>query len=404
MGERIWTALPALLRVGPHSEEGARVTTFELFFDLVFVFSFTQVSRLMAQQHSAFGVLQGILVLGMLWQLWVSYGWLANETRADRGIVRFGFVLASVLIFVLALTIPAAFPEAGQSSALPLILLAGYFGSRLIHGLLYLKAAGRSRELRSAVIRNSLLPILPSAAIFATGALIGGPWQTWIWLGMFALDSFGVYLGTALNGWRVHSAAYWSERFGLIIILGLGESIVALGVGAAQVELSPALIGGVAFAVLIGFALWWAYFERMQPASEHILSEARGQERAKLAGDAYTYLHYPLLIGIILTALGIEVAIGHLGSDHPLGFYGAIALAGGISLYLASTGFYWRRMAHWWVWTRFISGTIMLAIIPALAAVPPFAALALATGVFVLLLVAEEAVHKLWTTRGAATA
>src|SRR3982750_17478 len=127
MGHRIGDmrfSLPALLKIGPHSEEGGRVTMFELFFDLVFVFSFTQVSRLMAEGHDAMGVLQGMIVLGMLWGLWASFGWLSNQARADRGLVRTGLFVAAILIFLLAVTIPRAFPEEGEGPSLPLILLA----------------------------------------------------------------------------------------------------------------------------------------------------------------------------------------------------------------------------------------------------------------------------------------
>jgi low temperature requirement protein LtrA len=312
-----------------------------------------------------------------------------------------GLIVAAVLIFLLALAIPEAFPVEGDVG-IPLVLLTGYFGARLLHALLYLKVSTDDAALRRTVVGSTLLPILPSAAVYLTGALLGSPWQTWIWFAMFLADSSVVYLGARGNAWRVHSAAYWAERFGLIIILGLGESIVAIGVGAAQVELSPLVVVGVTLAVLLGFALWWAYFERMEPASEHILLEARGVERTRLATDAYTYLHFPLLTGVIITALGIEVAIAHLDSENPLELYGAVALSGGVALYLAATGFYWRRMAGWWVWTRFISASVLVALIPLAAAIPALSALALVALATVALLVAEELVHRWWKSRTSA--
>jgi low temperature requirement protein LtrA len=402
-------SLPTLLKIGPHSEEGGRVTMFELFFDLVFVFSFTQVSRLMAEGHNAIGVLQGMTVLGMLWGLWVSFGWLSNQARADRGLVRVGLIIASILIFLLAVTIPQAFPEAGRGPALPLILLTGYFTCRIIHGVLYFKAADDDEGLRRQVLRTSFAPILPSAAVYLAGALIGSPWQTWIWAAAFTLDSVIVYRtssgdGTRTSHWHVHSASYWVERFALIIILGLGESVVALGVGAVRADVSPALVGGIALTVLLAFSLWWAYFERMEPASEHLLEKARGRERTAIATDAYTYLHFPILVGIIITALGIEVATSHLTEmGHGIGLFGAIALCGGTSLFLAGTGFFWRRLAGWWPWTRLGSGVILLAVIPAITALPALAALAAITALVVALLLAEELVDRWWRDRATAT-
>jgi low temperature requirement protein LtrA len=403
-------SLPALLQIGPHSEEGGRVTMFELFFDLVFVFSFTQVSRLMAEGHDALGVLRGLVVLGMLWGLWVSYGWLSNQARADRGLVRVGLILAAILIFLLAVTIPSAFPGEGGSPALALVLLGGYFACRLIHGVLYYKAAGDDVDLRRQVIRTSFLPIPLSAAIFVTGALVGSPWQTWIWVLAFVIDSVVVYQTSRekpgqTTGWRVHSASYWVERFALIIILGLGESVVALGVGAVGAEVSLTLVAGISLTVVLAFSFWWAYFERMEPASEHLLEKTRGAQRTAVATDAYTYLHFPILVGIIITALGIEVATSHLGeAQHGIGWFGAIALAGGSALYFAGTGFFWRRLAGWWPWTRMGSGVILLAVIPAVAAMPALIGLAFVTVLVIALLFAEELLDRWWRDRATVSA
>lgn len=398
-------SLPALLKIGPHSEEGGRVTMFELFFDLVFVFSFTQVSRLMAEGHDALSVLRGLIVFGMLWGLWASFGWLSNQARADRGLVRTGLIFAAILIFLLAVTIPQAFPEAGTGPTLPLILLTGYFVCRIIHAVLYFKAAGDDEGLRRQVLRTSFAPILPSAAVLVAGALIGDPWQTWIWAFAFTLDSVIVYRTssgdtTATSHWLVHSASYWVERYALIVILGLGESVVALGVGAVQVDVSPGLVGAIALTVVLAFSLWWAYFERMEPASEHLLEKVRGRERTAIATDAYTYLHFPILIGIILAALGIEVATSHVDEfEHGLGWFGAIALCGGTSLFFAATGFFWRRLAGWWPWTRLGSGVILIAVIPGIAALPALGALAAVTALVMALLFAEELLDRWWRDR-----
>lgn len=401
-------SLPALLKIGPHSEEGGRVTMFELFFDLVFVFSFTQVSRLMAEGHDALGVLQGLIVLGMLWSLWVSYGWLSNEARADRGLIRTGLIFAAIGIFLLAVTIPKAFPEEGGSPALAYVLLGCYFACRIIHGILYFKVAGDNVTLRRQVIRTSFVPIPISAVLFTAGVFIGAPWQTWIWAAAFAIECVVVYQTSRERpgqtaGWRVHSASYWVERFALIMILGLGESVVALGVGAVRVDVDLALVGAIALTVVLAFSLWWAYFERMEPASERLLEKTRGAERTAVATDAYTYLHFPILAGIILTSLGIEVATSHLGDgEHGIGWFGAIALSGGVSLYFAGTGFFWRRLAGWWPWTRIGSGVTLLAVIPLVAALPSLVALATVTALVIALLFGEEILDRWWRDRATA--
>ncbi|MEO8094628.1 MAG: low temperature requirement protein A [Pseudolysinimonas sp.] len=397
-----------MLKIGPHSEEGGRVTMFELFFDLVFVFSFTQVSRLMANGHSPLGVLRGLVVLGMLWGLWASFGWLSNQARADRGLVRTGLIIASILIFLLAVTIPRAFPDVGGSPTLPLILLSTYFVCRIIHAVLYYKAAGDDAGLRSQVRRTSFGPILPSAVIFVAGAIIGAPWQTWIWVAAFTIDAVVVYRSSSsrpdqATHWQVHSASYWVERYALIIILALGESVVALGVGVAQADVTPALVAAIALTVLLAFCLWWAYFERMEPASEHLMEKARGNQRTSIATDAYTYLHFPIVIGIIITALGIEVATSHLGEfAHGIGWFGAVALSGGAALYFAGTGFFWRRLAGWWPWTRMGSGVILLAVIPLVAALPALFALTAVTTLVVALLFGEELLDRWWRDRATA--
>jgi low temperature requirement protein LtrA len=322
--------------------------------------------------------------------------------------VRTGLIFASILIFLLAVTIPRAFPEEGRTPTLPLILIGCYFVCRIIHAVLYLKAAGDDTGLRNQVLRTSFAPILPSAAVYVAGALIGAPWQTWIWAAAFTLDSVIIYRTssgerTTTSHWQVHSASYWVERFALIIILGLGESVVALGVGAVQVEVSPALVGAIALTVVLAFSLWWSYFERMEPASEHLLEKTRGRERTAIATDAYTYLHFPILVGIIITALGIEVATSHLDdTEHGIGWFGAIALCGGASLFLAGTGFFWRRLAGWWPWTRLGSGVILLAVIPAVALLPALGALAAVTGLVIALLFAEELLDRWWRDRATA--
>ena len=245
------------------SDQTARVTTFELFFDLVYVFAFTQVTGLMAETHSAFGILQALIVLGLLWWTWVSYCWLANQAPADQPVMRVGMSLAMIAVFVIGLTVPEAYDDLEGGLGGPLVLAVAYTLVRLIHGVLYLVAAGDDRALRRQVLITEAVAMAPAATALLVGALIGGPAQTWIWLGAFLYDFVLTYVSSRGGGaWRIYSPAHWSERHGLVVILALGESIVAIGVGVAQEAIDWAIIVGAALAVTLAILSWSAYFTR----------------------------------------------------------------------------------------------------------------------------------------------
>ncbi len=359
------------------SSETHRVTTFELLFDLVFVFAFTQVTTFMSHSHTAIGVLQAMIILGILWWSWNSYAWLANQTHVNEGIVRIGMCVAIVAMFVVALVIPEAFEDLEGGLSGPIVLVAAYFLVRLIHGLLYVVAAGDDAGLRKQVVRSSVA-MFSGTALLLVGAIVGGPWQTWLWLAGIALDILLTYTTSTGGEWRIHSPVHFSERYGLIVMLALGESIVATGVGAAQEPVSVPILVGCALAVILTLSLWWVYFDGADSAGEHYLAKAQGVQRANLGTDAYTYLHFLLIGGVIISALGVETVITHVTGDEPLGLFGAAALFGGTALYLAGHAFFWRRISGKWAPWRLVGGVLLLALIPIGAGLLPLVALALA--------------------------
>ena len=370
------------------SEEGARVTTFELFFDLVFVFAFTQVTRLMAETHTGFGVLQAIIVLALLWWCWICYGWLANQTRADRGVIRIGIIAAMIGMFIIALSIPEAFGDRDGGLDAPVVLVVCYLLVRVIHGMLYYLAAGDDGALKRQVLVTVPAAVIPAGFLLFLGIAAGDPWQTWLWLAALLTDAAIVY-ATSRIGWRIHSAAHWSDRHGLIVILALGESVVSIGAGVARLPLSVPIVIGSALAVLLTVGMWWAYFERMAPAAERMLARHEGPRRASLARDAYTYLHFPLIAGIIIAALGMELAMEHVAEEEPLGTFGGVALGVGIAVYLLSTFLFWWRVTGRRAWPRLASAALFLAVSPLLAAVPGLAALIVAGAVLAIAIVVE---------------
>lgn len=370
------------------SAETHRVTTFELFFDLVFVFAVTQVTVFMASQHSALGVLQGLVILTLIWWSWVAYSWLANQTHADEGIVRIGMTVAMIAMFGVALTIPEAFSDLDGGLFGPLVLAICYVIVRLVHAVLYIISAGDDVELRKQVMRTSFAWAV-GAGLIVVGAVIGGEYEVWWWLAAIVVDAVLTYATSAGGNWRLPSPAHWTERHGLIVILALGESIVAIGVGAAELPISAPILIGAALGVLLSVGLWWLYFDWIALAAEHILSKLTGIARVMMANDGYTYLHYSLIAGIVVSALGVKEVLGHADSADPLGWFGAAALAGGTSLYLAGHGFFWHRISGRWNYWRLGAATLLLLLLPWVALLPPLVALGLVVAVVLSLVVIE---------------
>jgi low temperature requirement protein LtrA len=195
------------------------------------------------------------------------------------------------------------------------------------------------------------------------------------------VDFVLTYLLAFEGGWQVQSAAHWSERFGLVVILALGESIVSIGVGAAREPISWPILAGTVLAITLSICLWWLYFDIVAIVAEKVLKKLAVGKRSALATDAYTYIHFLLIAGIIISALGIETVIAKAGSGHPLGLFGACALYGGTALYLAGHALFWRRMIGKWRALRLVGGAVLLLLIPVGAALPPLVALVIAVAV-----------------------
>jgi low temperature requirement protein LtrA len=374
------------------TDASSRVTTFELFFDLVYVFAFTQVSALMAETHSAFGVLQALILLGLLWRTWVAYGWLANQAPADQAVMRVGMGLAMIAVFVIALTIPEAYDDLSGGWSGPLVLALAYIVVRVIHFSLYLIAAGDDRALRRQVLRTQVVAMAPAAAALVVGALVGGAAQTWIWLGAFLYDVALTYASSRGGGdWRIYSAAHWAERHGLVVILALGESIVAIGVGVAREPIDGPVVLGSALAVTLSILLWWSYFGRMAAAGEHALEQRTDASRVVLGMNAYTYLHLAVIAGVILAALGVEEAMAHIGDAEPFGSFGATALGSGLAVYVGAIAVFGRIVGLPWPWLRVVAALALAASIPLLAAMAPMWALGVTVAVLAAALVIEGA-------------
>jgi low temperature requirement protein LtrA len=296
-----------------------------------------------------------------------------------------------VAVFIAALAIPEAFADFEGGLHGPLVLALSYLVVRILHLGLYAHAAGDDQPLRHQIAKMTAAMVLGSTLII-TGAVITGPAQTWLWLAGLIIDCGITFLTSRRGDWRVHSAAHWTERYGLIIILALGESIVALGVGASQEPVSIPILVGAATGIMLSLGLWWLYFDVTAIAAEHRFAALRGPARASAAVEAYTYLHLPLVAGIVLSALGVEDVLAHVEESQGFGALGAVALFGGTALYLLGNTAFWHRVGREWKTWRLGAAALLLALIPVAAHLAPLAALVLIT-VIVSALVALESLR-----------
>ena len=363
-----------------HVETEQKVTPLELFFDLVFVFAITQVTALMAEEPTWTGLAKGMLVLSALWWAWASYSWLTNTVNAEEGATRAAMIAAMAATLVASLAVPGAF---GSEA---LVFALAYTVVRLLHIVIYILAAPTA-DVRAAIERMA-----PGFVVFCGLLIVASFFDGWvqgaIWCFATVVHVTGLWF-TGVRGWYV-SASHFAERHGLILIIALGESIVSIGVGAAGLDVDTGVIVAATLGVLATSALWWAYFDVVAPVAERRLRSAQGEARARMARDSYTFLHLPMLAGIVLLALGIKKAIGHTHDD--LALVPAVALCGGVALYLFALVAFRLRNVHSWNVQRVVAGAVCIALIPVAHAVSALVALALVTAVLCAL-IAYEAIR-----------
>jgi|SRR4051794_18642296 low temperature requirement protein LtrA len=319
-------------------ENEARVTPLELFFDLVFVFALTQVTAFMADELSWQGIFRGVLVIMLLWWAWTGYAWLANVSSAEERPIKLAILAGMAAMFVLALCIPEAFDDLPGGLRGPVVLAICYALFRLMHLVMFLIISREDPGLRRQVLRFAF-----SAAAGSVVLLVASEFDGWLQTGLWMLALLADYVGTALGGfkgWVLPAPGHFSERHGLIVIVALGESIVAIGVGVAKEPITWVIIAASVLGLILSSALWWTYFDVSALLGEHALATEPIQTRARLARNAYSYGHLPLVIGIVLVALGLKEVLLYVSdrSHHtltdPLSGVALAALVGGGVFYL----------------------------------------------------------------------
>ena len=330
------------------NDEDHSVTTMELLFDVVYVFAFVQVTTSIAKDPSWRGVAEGLVMLGVLWWVWIAWTWLGNTLRADRGLPLAGFIVAMMAVFGISLTVLGLWDAEGGSFA-PVAFAGLYMVIRVVHGAVYLFGSREDPRLRRQIMLTGAAWI-PAAGLLIAGAMLPPQERLYWWAGTVALDVLATWvLSVRGPGWRVQSGAHFAERFDLLVILALGESVLGLGISATDLDPSPAVLGLGLLGALIAVALWWPYFKDVGPSLEEAIEEADRERKADFARDAYTYLHLPLLIGIILVAAGNKAAMAGL-EDPDAATSSAVLLATGAAVFSATCAVLIRMAGGTWRW------------------------------------------------------
>jgi low temperature requirement protein LtrA len=323
---------------------GSRVTRLELFYDLVFVFAFLNVSTLATAHLTLESLLEALLILALLWWCWTGFAVLGNMVRADQGImpvVGFG-VMAAVL--VLALTTETAFHDVPGGLDGPFIFACAYAGVWLILIAAFWATVGPTRVAR----RRSLLlaaPTLGGVVIIIVGGTapelllrpdIAHNLRIICWVAALVLEYSGAIL-ISRTGLQLSSVEHWAERHALIVLIALGESVIGLGVGATNRNgrpLTPSVIVAAVLGIAIIAVLWWLYFDVLAYLAEHVLHGAQGSVRISLARDIYTYLHLPLVSGVIMFAFGLQRLLGAIIGPEEIEGLNLVNLYGGVILFM----------------------------------------------------------------------
>jgi low temperature requirement protein LtrA len=361
-------------------EEERKTSYLELFFDLVFVFAFTQVTALILEDTSPQGFLRAALVLAMVWWAWSAYAWMTNAIDIENVVTRLILFTAMAAGFFMALAVPDAFQDEAAWFAV------AYFVVRVLNSTLFAWGVRDDPGNLRATLR--LTPWFLAAAFVALiGGFVDPDYRAWLWLASLVIDVVGT-LFVASADWKV-SPSHFAERFALIVIIALGESIVAIGIGTSELERDTTY----ALSVLLAFAgvaaLWWAYFDFTAVAAERALRRASPAVRGPLARDVFTFFHYPVVLGIIFYAVAAKKTLEH--PLDPLSEAGRWALGLGVAIFLASFALMRFRVIRRIAWERLVAAAIALGLAVMLDGTDAIVTLGVVILVLVLFVAVETA-------------
>ena len=346
--------------------EGEQVTPLELFFDLVFVLAITQCTTFMANEPTWAGLGKAMLIFGMLWWAWAGYAWLTSVVDPEEGVVRLVMFAAMAGFLICSLCVPRAFENYALTFAV------AYGVVRAAHIGLFVIASRDDPSFRRSVMGLAVSTAIAVGLLVAASA-VDGIAQAGLWvLALFIDTAIPSVFGA--EGWHL-VPSHFAERHGLIVIIALGESIVAIGVG-AELQLNVATVTAAVLGISLTAAMWWAYFDIVSIVNSWRLAEAEpGRVQNELARDAYSYIHLPMVAGIILVALGLKKTLGDTGD--PLHGMPAFALCGGLAIYFLGHVALRLRQAGTLSRRRLAVAVILLALAPLANHIPALATLAI---------------------------
>jgi low temperature requirement protein LtrA len=353
------------------------VTPRELFFDLVFVFAFTQVTTLLAHEPTWTGLGRAVLVLAALWWPWTGYAWLTNTVDPEEGFIGASLLVALIAMFLAALAVPRAFGDDGVLFGAAFLVVVS------MHLALYALAGRRDPGLFAAVLRLAPWTLLGATLILVAGFGFADSVRTLLWVAALLCTYVGAGMA-GVSGWRVFPA-HLAERYGLVIIIALGEAFVAIGIGANAGGLGLGEVAAAILGLLVATSFFVAYFDFFSIRGARILADLRGPDRIALARDVYAYAHLPMIIGIVFFAFAMKTIVAHVHAE--LDIVPAFALCGGSALYLLTYSAIRSRIERRLSVSRgrFVAALAILLLLPVATEVPALAALALVTLVWLAL-------------------
>jgi low temperature requirement protein LtrA len=362
--------------VEPGALEPTRVTTLELFFDLVFVFTITQLTAVLYHAPSLRSLTQVVLMLGVIWWMYGGYAWMTNAVSAHTAIRRLLLLGGMGGYFVLALSIPHAFSSSGLAFGLAYLVVVS------VHSTLFARAS--SATVTSAILR--LTPFnVASALLVVAGGAVGGTAQYVLWALAFVFEWLTPVVRRP-SGFAI-GATHFVERHGLVVLVAIGESVVAIGIGASHLPVDAALVAVAGLGLALSACLWWLYFGGDDTRAERALGALPPVERAWAALIGFGYWHIPMLLGIVTVAAAERSAFGD--PFAALGWKRAALLGGGLAVFLAGDVLFRLTLGIGRPLARGAAALLAVATIPLGAEVSPAAQTAALVALLVAAILAE---------------